>query len=266
MSGYRLSLRNVPAGRLDMSGITPARLAALSVADIERLELAGGMRLKDAFSVAGSTGTTLTISGEAGRLDFLGQGMTEGTLVVDGDAGAYAGQGMKGGRIEIRGSAGPFAATGMSGGHIFIGGSAGDNLGGARPGEKFGMAGGIVHVAGNIGARAGDRMRRGTIVTNGSAGAAAGSRMMGGTIWTAKGFGAGPGTLMRRGTLIGPSAEGILPTFSDCGRHQLTILAILSRYLTQTLGPLAPKPVSGPVRRLAGDMATIGKGELLLTA
>lgn len=266
MSGYRLTLRQPLPGRLDMSGINPQRLAALSAAEVERLELSLGIRIKDVFSVTGNSSPALTISGETSRLDFLGAGMTEGTLVVDGAAGAYAGQGMKGGRIDIKGDAGAFAASGMSGGIITVGGSAGDNLGGARPGEKFGMAGGIVHVAGAIGARAGDRMRRGTIVTAGTCGAAAGSRMMGGTIWAAKGFGDAPGSMLRRGTLIGPSASRILPTFADCGRHRLTILAILSRYLSDALGPLAPNPITDPVRRFAGDMATIGKGELLLTA
>jgi formylmethanofuran dehydrogenase subunit C len=264
MSGFRLTLRQQPAGRLDMSGVDAARFAGMSAADVERAELSPGLRLKDVFSVAGSSGETLTIAGETGRLDFLGAGLAGGTLVVDGPGGAYAGRGMKGGRIEIKGDAGPFAASGMSGGLLLIGGSAGDNLGGARPGEKFGMAGGIVHVSGNIGARAGDRMRRGTVVAKGTCGPAAGSRMMGGTIWAAGGFGEGPGPLLRRGTLIGPSAQGILPTFADCGRHQLSILAILSRYLADALGPLAPPPIAGPVRRLAGDMATIGKGELLL--
>lgn len=265
MSGFRLTVRQLPPGRLDMSGITPARLAGLSSAEVERLELAGGILMQEVFSVAGSAGSTLTISGETNRLDFLGQGLAEGTLVVEGEAGAYAGQGMRGGRLDIHGNAGPFAASGMAGGLIAISGNAGDNLGGARPGEKFGQSGGVVHVGGNIGARAGDRMRRGTIVAAGGIGAAAGSRMMGGTIIASKGFGYGPGTLMRRGTLIGPSAEHILPTFADCGRHQLTILAILARYLGEALGSLAPKPIAGPVRRLAGDMATIGKGELLLT-
>jgi len=87
-----------------------------------------------------------------------------------------------------------------------------------------------------------------------------------GTIWTERGFGAAPGLLMRRGSLIGPSVEAMLPTFADSGSHELVILRIMSRYLAETLGPLAPRAVNGPVHKYAGDLATIGKGELLLTA
>jgi formylmethanofuran dehydrogenase subunit C len=58
----------------------------------------------------------------------------------------------------------------------------------------------------------------------------------------------------------------LLPTFADCGKHDLVILRILSRYMADTLGTLAPRPLPPVVRRLAGDMAAIGKGEILLTA
>ena len=71
---------------------------------------------------------------------------------------------------------------------------------------------------------------------------------------------------MRRGTLIGPSASKLLPTFADCGRHDLVALRLIMRYLTETLDPLAPKAVAGPQRRWAGDLATIGRGELLLAS
>ncbi len=128
------------------------------------------------------------------------------------------------------------------------------------------MAGGTVVVDGNAGERAGDRMRRGTIIVRGRCGEAAGSRMSGGTIWALGGFGSGPGPLMRRGTLIGPAVERLLPTFVDCGPHDLLVLRILGRYLADTLGPLAPRPITGAVRRFAGDMASIGKGEILFTA
>ena len=71
---------------------------------------------------------------------------------------------------------------------------------------------------------------------------------------------------MRRGTLIGPSVRSLLPTFVDCGNHDLVALRLIMRYLTETLGPLAPKAVAGPQRRWAGDLATIGRGELLLAS
>lgn len=268
MSALRLRTRNAPQARVDLASLNPARLGQLSLGAIERLPLAKGenaLNVGDVFTVTGSPGERVVIEGGGGRLDGVGAGLDGGTLVVEGDVGAYAGAGMKAGRLEISGSAGVFAASGMTGGLMLIGGNAGDGLGGVGTGERFGMAGGIVRVAGNVGARAGDRMKRGTIVVRGASGPAAGSRMMGGTIWAEGGFGDGPGPLLRRGTLIGPKAARMLPTFADCGRHQLVILSILSRYLAAELGELAPKAIVGPVRRFAGDMATIGKGEILLT-
>lgn len=268
MSALRLKTRNAPSARIDLGTITPGALAKLSLGHIERLQLAMGsekLNIGDVFTVTGSPGDRIVIEGGNGRLDGVGAGLDGGTLVVEGDVGSYAGLGMKSGRLEIGGNAGAYLASGMSGGLVLVGGNVDDYLGAARTGEKFGMAGGTVRVGGTIGARAGDRMRRGTIVAKGAVGPAAGSRMMGGTIWAEGGFGDGPGPLLRRGTLIGPSASRLLPTFLDCGRHELNILAILSRYLKAELGDLAPKPITGPVRRFTGDMATIGKGELLLT-
>ena len=127
------------------------------------------------------------------------------------------------------------------------------------------MIGGVVHISGDVGERAGDRMRRGSIIVKGRFGPSAGSRMMGGTLWTETGFGAGPGPLMRRGTLIGPAVERLLPTFVDAGFHDLNVLRLISRYFAETLGDLAPPPLPDKVRRISGDLATIGKGEILLT-
>jgi formylmethanofuran dehydrogenase subunit C len=269
MSGFTLKLRQAPSMRLDLTGLIPSKLAGLSAADVERLVLDtefGPAKAGDFFSISGIASETLTIEGGSDRLDFIGKGLDLGAIVVEGDAGAYAGADITRGRLEIRGSAGAYLAAGAKGGLVTVKGSAGDFLGGARSGERFGMLGGTVVVDGNVGTRAGERMRRGTVLARGTFGPAAGSRMVGGTLWTEKGFGPGPGPLLRRGTLIGPAVEGLLPTFNDCGKHDLLILRILSRYMTDTLGTLAPRPLPAVVRRLAGDMAAIGKGEILLTA
>jgi formylmethanofuran dehydrogenase subunit C len=269
MSGFVLKLRQPPAMRLDLTGLIPSKLAGLSAADVDRLALNtefGPAKVGDMFSVSGSASETLTIEGSSDRLDFIGAGLDLGTVVVEGDAGAYAGSDITRGKLEIRSNAGAYLAAGSKGGLITVKGSAGDFLGGARSGERFGMLGGAVVVEGNVGTRAGERMRRGTVIARGTFGPAAGSRMVGGTLWTEKGFGAGPGPLLRRGTLIGPAVEGLLPTFADCGKHDLVILRILNRYMADTLGTLAPRPLPPVVRRLAGDMAAIGKGEILLTA
>lgn len=268
MSALTLKLRGNPDGRVDLSGITPAKLASLGQAEIEGLAVGGGLRplkLGDVFTVSGAPGDALVIAGSSDRLDGIGAGLDAGTITVEGNTGAYTARGMRGGRLDIQGTAGPFLASGLRGG-LIVAQSASELLGAPRAGERYGMLGGIVVVKGDIGERAGDRMRRGTIIAKGRIGPSAGSRMMGGTIWAEGGFGAGPGPLMRRGTLIAPSVERLLPTFADAGLHDLNILRLISRYFADVLGDLAPPPLPAKVRRIAGDLATIGKGEILLTA
>jgi formylmethanofuran dehydrogenase subunit C len=268
MSALTLKLKAAPDQRLDLSGVSPARLASLGQSEIENLAISSSRRdvkLGDLFAVSGTPGDTLVIEGGSSRLDGIGSELDAGTIIVEGDTGAYAGRRMKGGTLDIRGAAGPFLGSGLRGGLIKAQ-SAGDLVGAPRVGERFGMMGGIVVVSGDVGERAGDRMRRGAIVVKGRFGPSAGSRMMGGTLWTETGFGSGPGPLMRRGTLIGPAVDRLLPTFADAGWHDLNVLRLISRYYAEILGDLAPPPLPHRVRRIAGDLATIGKGEILLTA
>lgn len=268
MSALTLKLKAAPDQRLDLSLLSPSRLASLAQGEIENLAISAsrrGVRLGDLFSVSGSPGDTLVIDGSSARLDGIGTELDGGTIIVEGDTGAYAGRRMKGGTLEIRGTAGPFLASCLRGGLVKAA-SAGDLVGAPRVGERFGMLGGTVVISGDVGERAGDRMRRGAIIVKGRFGASAGSRMMGGTLWTQTGFGPGPGPLMRRGTLIGPAVDRLLPTFADAGSHDLNVLRLISRYYADLLGELAPPPLPHKVRRIAGDLATIGKGEILLTA
>jgi formylmethanofuran dehydrogenase subunit C len=149
---------------------------------------------------------------------------------------------------------------------IHVSGNAGDDLGGFIAGDRFGMQGGIAVIEGNIGSRAGEKMRRGTVIVRGKTGEGAGTRMIGGTIWAEGGIGPLPGLMMRRGTLMGPSVDSLLPTFVDCGKHDLVIVRIMARYFKTVLGDLAPKPMPLFVQKIAGDTATIGRGEILLPA
>jgi formylmethanofuran dehydrogenase subunit C len=265
MSTLTFTLRHAPLNTVDLSALIPSKLAGLSTGDIEELSL-GAVNVGDVFSVSGTLSDAVVISGGSPLFDYAGAGLDGGSLTVEGSVGNYAGRGMRSGRLDIRGDAGAYLASGARGGIIHVTGSAGNFAGGARSGDKFGMIGGTVLVDGDVGERAGERMRRGTIIARGKFGAAAGSRMVGGTLWTETGFGPRPGPLLRRGTLIGPKVDDMLPTFADCGRIDPVILRIISRSIAETLGSLAPKALPTFVQKFAGDQATIGKGEILLTA
>lgn len=265
MAGVRLTLKEAPPQRLDFSALRPDALAGLDAAAIERLPLAaGGAKpvVGDLFRVRPGSEPDLAIEGGSQRFDHLGAGMAGGTLLVEGDGGICAGRAMTGGRLTIRGSVLHWAAAGLRGGALEITGDVGDFLGGARAGEATGMAGGVVLVRGSAGARAADRMRRGLLVIEGKAGGHLASRMIAGTVVCAA-AGAQPGVLMRRGTLLlGAAAVG--PTFVPTG---LAEDGAFLRLLARTLRPLSERAaaLAGAVaRRFAGDMATLGKGEILL--
>lgn len=272
MSGLTLRLKAPASERIDCSALTPSKLAKLTPYEMSNLKVGIGktaLALSDAFDISGNTsgsaGDMLTFEGAGASLDFVGAELDSGKIIVTGHVGTHAGRKMRGGKLEIRGNAGNSVATGMTGGLIHVAGNAGDNVGGVLSGDRFGMAGGIVVIEGNTGARTGDKMRRGTVVVRGKTGDGAGTRMMGGTIWAEGGIGPAPGLMMRRGTLVGPSVEWLLPTFAACGQHDLVIVRIMNRHFKAVLGDLAPKPMPLFVKKISGDLATIGKGEILLT-
>ena len=270
MSGLVLTLRAPPQQRVDVSVLTPDKLQDLDAKAIAALPLACGNRratVGDLFTLASGDPDDLNLVGDCGRFDRIGAEMTRGAITVQGDAGAYVGHAMQAGRIHVRGNAGIGAAQEMRGGEIAIDGDAGDFLGGARPGEMKGMSGGLVFVHGDAGDRAGDRMRRGTIIVDGSIGGYAASRMIAGTILAlGPTIGPYPGFAMKRGSLILVSRpERGLPSFADCGRHDLAFLRLLLRGLkgrSPRLDDLAARPPL--VQRLAGDQSVGGKGEILL--
>jgi formylmethanofuran dehydrogenase subunit C len=270
MSALVFTLKAPPRQRVDLSPLTPERLRNAAPGDIARIALASGNRripVGELFAVAAGNPAEIIIRGSTSRLDFIGRDMRDGAITVEGDAGAYLGQGLGGGRIRVTGSAGPWAAAEMLGGSIVIEGDAGDFLGAALPGAMRGMSGGIVAVRGRAGERAGDRMRRGIIVVRGAAGAYAGSRMIAGTLMVmGGGSGAYPGLGMKRGTLLFPELpQPALPSFVDCGLHDLGFLSVLHRTLrdldSDIVANVAP---ATRVRRYVGDFAADGKGEILV--
>jgi len=264
-----LTLSGRPDQRLDLSALVPQRLAGLSEAEIAKIELQTTRRrvvVGDVFRLRMGDAVHIRIEASCDRLDRIGQEMTGGEIIVEGDAGVRTGRLMTGGRLTVRGSAGPLAASGMKGGAIEIFGDAGDRLGGPLAGEVAGMRGGVVLVHGRAGERAGDRLRRGTIVIEGGAGAYAGSRMIAGTLVVLGRTGPLPGYLMKRGTIaLGDRSEEMSPTFLDCGVHDLVALRLMGSFLgghSARAGKLFRKPL----RRFAGDMATVGKGEIFVRA
>ena len=128
-----------------------------------------------------------------------------------------------------------------------------------------GMSGGAILLGGSCGPQAGQRMRKGLIVVGGDAGPHAAFGMRGGTIVVHGACAPEPASSMRRGTLyLAGTPERLLPTFADDGEHELLWLRLLERHLRELGG--TPALPSRKVRRWAGDLADLGKGELLVAA
>ena len=202
MAALTLTLRNVPARSIDLSALTPERLAGLDKATIGALQLRDGVCVADVFDVDAGDAQHLAIHNSCDRLTHIGAAMRSGTITVEGDCGAYAGLGLNGGRLIVDGNAGSFAGSGMKAGLIQVHGNAGEFAGGALDGDRQGMRGGILSIHGNAGDRAGERMRRGLLLIGRNAGAYCGANMLAGTIFVAGKTGTMPGFSLKRGTLL----------------------------------------------------------------
>ncbi|WP_206453127.1 formylmethanofuran dehydrogenase subunit C [Aurantimonas marina] len=267
MSGLTFRKTAEPDQRLDLSILTPAHLANLSLSEITALPIGTTKQLVtvgDIFALSGDDAAAIRFEGGSERFDRIGEAMDDGSIRVEGDAGWRVGRLMSGGRLTVTGLVGGLAGSGMSGGLLTVGGDAGDFLGGPMAGEMAGMRGGAIRVGGSAGARAADRMRRGTIVVDGAVGDNAGSRMIAGTLVVGGLARGAPGRLMKRGTLIlCGGAERLAPTFLDNGPADLLILKLMAQEFAA--GELGPVPFDGaPMRRIGGDTAVLGKGEIFL--
>ncbi len=265
MSALVFTLRAVPAQRLDLAPLKPDQLLGLSEGKIAATELQTTRErlcAGDVFKIRMGDATQIRFDGGSERFDHIGAGMSQGEISIDGDVGNQAGRLMRGGRLAVAGNAGPWAASGMTGGTLAISGHVGERLGGPLSGETVGMRGGVVVVRGDAGARAGDRMRRGMIIVEGKAGIHAGSRMIAGTLIVRGRAGRLPGYLMSRGTIVTlDGSDALSPTFADSGVHEFVANILMASYV-QAYSPEIAVMLRRPWRRLLGDMAVIGKGEI----
>jgi formylmethanofuran dehydrogenase subunit C len=262
------TLKQEPDQRLDLSPLTPQGLEGKSEADIAAIELQTTrekIRAGDIFSIRPGSAREIRFEGGSTRLDNIGQGLSDGSIFVDGSCGFCVGRGMSAGTIIVSGDSGPFAGSAMSGGRLEIKGNTGDFLAAPLDGEMEGMTGGMLIIRGAAGQRAGDRLRRGTILIEGACGDYPGSRMIAGTLILLGETGIMPGYLMRRGTIVIGSRIALAPTFVTCGTNGLGFTGLFSRLLKPE-SEAAAALFARPLERFAGDMAALGKGEILLPA
>ena len=262
-----LTLRAPSPIPLELDGVTPDRIHAMSAAEVARLPVAHGNRsepLGEFFDAAGSPADgNLTIRGDLRTVKSIGAGMTGGRLFADG-AGMHAGARMTGGELTIEGDAGDWVGAEMTGGAITVRGNAGDQAGAAYRGSRRGMTGGTIFVHGSAGDELGLLMRRGLIAVKGACGEFAGASMIAGSVFVFGKAGNRLGAGMKRGTILAAGGvEELPPSFRYSCDYLPTFLAVYLRHLDMQ-GFTDDRVRLDRVRCYRGDLLTGGRGEVLV--
>ena len=132
MSSLTFTLKSEPAFKLDCSRLTPNNLAGLSITQISNLHFTSSKnsaKVSDYFEVSGNNSETIIFKNSTKQLDFIGQKMSHGSIICQGDAGDRLGDQMRRGLILIDGDAGDYAASRMVAGTIGVYGSLGKYAG-----------------------------------------------------------------------------------------------------------------------------------------
>ncbi len=250
MSGGLVAQLKAPLQqRVDLSDVLTGSWTGLSAKELSTrpvyLERDGAARLGDLFTLHGHPEGTIRFVGELDQADRLGAGLTEGAVIVDGSVGREAGLAQAGGTLDIGGDAGPRA--------------------GAAPlGFKRGMTGGELIVRGSAGAEGGAAMRRGLLVIVHAAGDRTGLGMIAGTVVVFGSVGSEAGLWSKRGSVVALGRITPPPTYSYACTCQPSYLRLLLTRLRAGYGlPVRPRHLNGLYRRYSGDMAELGKGEIL---
>jgi formylmethanofuran dehydrogenase subunit C len=255
---------------LEAEVISPDVIAGQSLAQIGRLSVVQGNTqapLEEFFTLEGEPDETIRLEGDFSGVKHIGAAMTRGRIEIRGNAGMHLGAGMRGGEIVVHGSVGDWVGAEMRGGLLRITGDAGHLLGAGYRGSEKGMRGGVIVVGGSVGNEAGCAMRRGLIAVGGGAGDFTGVMMIAGSIIVRGELGIRTGAGMKRGTIITYGGNGnppaLLPTFRfDC-TYRPPWIEIYLRQLAP-LGFALPGTLhGGAYQRYSGDLADLGKGEIL---
>lgn len=276
MEEITLTLKEPLTIPVEADAICPDLFAEKSRREIEALSLYHGnrqRRLGDLFEVQGERADKIRIRGDLSWVKKIGYGMTGGRIVVEGDAGMHLGATMRGGEIIVKGNASDWLGAEMRGGLIRVKGNAGNFAGAAYHGSKHGINRGTIIIEGNAGNEVGERMRRGLIVILGDASDFLGANMIAGTVIVFGRVGNGPGAGIRRGTIVlfggeqsNTSPLQLLPTFHyDC-TYNPAFLRVYLRALRRHGIEIKEEYITGRYRRYNGDIAELGRGEILVYA
>jgi formylmethanofuran dehydrogenase subunit C len=252
---------------LEAESLTPDLIGGLAHDEILNLPVYLGkhkFQLGDFFEVEGEKSTTLELHGDLARVKWIGRGMTQGHIVIHGNAGMHLGAYLSGGLIIVDGDVTDWLGAEMSGGLIHVRGKAGGQVGAAYRGSLLGMRGGTILIDGGAGIEVAMRMRRGLISIQGRVGDFAGLQMSGGTLFLFGKAGLRTGAWMSRGTIVAFEPPKLLPTFLYACTYTPTFLQLYFNQLQELGVPIPERAWGGSYQRFAGDTSGLGKGEILI--
>jgi formylmethanofuran dehydrogenase subunit C len=250
MSGGLTAQLRVPLlQRADLSEVLTDSWTSLSAREISErpvyLERDGRLPLGELFELRGEPQGRIRFVGDLEHADRLAAGLKEGEVVVEGSTGREAGMAMAGGSLDISGNAGP-------------------RTGAAQLGFKRGMTGGELIVRGSAGSETGAGMRRGLLVIAKSAGDRTGLGMIAGSVIVFGAAGAETGLWSKRGSVIAlgqitPPATYVYACTYQPVHLRLTLKKLQIKYDLS----VHRRYVTGFYHRYSGDLAELGKGEIL---
>lgn len=212
-------------------------------------------KLGDLFKIEETSAETphITINGDATEVRRIGQGMKNGEIVINGNAGMHVGEKMAGGKITVNGNASGWTGSSMKKGLIEIHGDASDYLASPYRGSTEGMRGGKIIVDGNVGSDSGCYLRGGIIIIKGNSGPFLGFHISKGAIYVEKNAGPRLGANMTGGKIVVSGVvEDLMPTFTvDSVKGKVKIDDTLK--------------VEGPFYVFLGDLAETGNGKLYVS-
>ncbi|SDY08901.1 formylmethanofuran dehydrogenase, subunit C [Acetomicrobium thermoterrenum DSM 13490] len=266
--GVTLTLKEIGKVPVEVDGILPETVLSLGAKEIGQLKVQIGkqtVELGDIFDIKCHGDEVLIFEGDLKSVKRIGENMSQGRIMVKGDAGMHLGQRMKGGTIVVNGNLEPRCCCEMSGGTVVVKGNAKAMLGSPLPGNSKGMRGGMIMVFGSVGNRVGEGMRRGLIAVTGDAGDFAGANMIAGTIVVFGKMGLNAGGGMKRGSIVSiGGTDRVLSTFGYSCLYSPTYLKLYFKYLWDKGFPITDEIFNGLYRRYVGDMSSLGKGEILI--
>ena len=96
----------------------------------------------------------IVVEGDLKNVKRIGEKMSIGEIIINGNIGMHIGNQMTGGKIIVNGNADDWAGAMLKGGELEINGNSGNYVGAAYRGFWKGMEDGIIRVKGKIGREA----------------------------------------------------------------------------------------------------------------